>query len=743
MTRGSGLRPTRQLMLYGLGSLLATSFAMLAVITIVLRSSLDRQAWRQVDINTALAWHMLHEHGDRALIRDGRLTFGDLPPERLDAVLDELQRITGGTATILQGDLRIATTLRRRDGSRGVGTRLAPGPVREAVILHHRAYRAKLRILGTDYYAAYLPIDDRAGREIGILCVDLLQSDHLRPYERTRNAILLLSTLVVVTAGSALWRTIGTVAKRIERDADELQRLNGQFDATLGNMCQGLIHYDDLGRVVVVNRRYAEIFGLPQGAVRPGMTLSEVIAAQMERGNYLDVTPADLETWLPWADSSAYDRHVGGRIVAVNRTPLADASCVFTFEDVTVRRRAEEQSAFLAWHDPLTGLANRALLNERLSRILQRLGAGERVAVFLVDLDNFKTINDLLGHPVGDQLLQIVARRLEGCVGPDDLVARLGGNEFTVIATQAADSPSVDDMAVRLLVALGGPLEIDGHQVDIAASLGVSQGERGSDVVSLFRTADLALYAAKADGRGVHRVFDPEMERKLESRRALEADLRQSLADGGFELFYQPIYCARTERIVACEALLRWPHPRRGMVPPAEFIPVAEEMGLIVALGAWVLRQACAEAAGWADPVRVAVNLSPAQFRTGHLLATVETALRQSGLDPARLDLEITESSLMQNSEQIGRQLHDLRALGARIGMDDFGTGYSSPELPSLLPARHAEDRSKLRRRPRRAARGGRDRGRHQAARRQPEYRPGCRGRGDARAARAVAGRRC
>ncbi len=546
------------------------------------------------------------------------------------------------------------------------------------MIGHHRPYRAKLRILGTDYYAAYLPIDDAAGQEIGILCIDLLQRDYLQTYHNTRNSILLISMLLVLGGGLAFWRISKTITTRIERDADELRELNSQFDATLSNMCQGLIHYDDNANVIVVNRRYGEIFNLPADAVRPGMTLSEVIAVQAEHGNYLDITAAKLKTWLPWVDTAAYDRQVGSRSIAVNKSPLPGGGCVFTFEDVTVRRRAEEESAYLAWHDPLTGLANRSRLHERLNQTLQRLGPGERLAVFLIDLDNFKMVNDLLGHPIGDRLLQIVARRLEGCVRSKDVIARLGGDEFAVISVHSADGPSADEMAVRLLGALDRPFEIDGHQVDVTASLGISQGERDSDVVALLRTADLALYTAKAEGRGVHRAFTPEMELKLQTRRALEADLRQTFSEGGFELYYQPIECARSGRIVSCEALLRWPHPRRGMVPPSEFVPVAEEMGLIVELGEWVLREACREAASWPDPIRVAINISPSQFRTGHLCADVESALLQSGLDPRRLDLEITESSLMQNSEQIRGQLHALRALGATIAMDDFGTGYSS-----------------------------------------------------------------
>ena len=671
------LRPTRQLMLYGLGSLILMSFSIMLVVTLVLRSSLDHQAWRRIAVNTRVTWHLLEEHGG-AEIRDGRLTFGDLPPSLLGPVLDDLQRVVGGASTILQGDLRIATTLRRPDGSRAVGTHLEPGPVRDALILHHRPYRGKVRLFGIDYYASYMPIEDWSGRQIGILCVDMQRADYIKAFNGTRNAIAMISALLVLAASFAFWRISRIITARIERDADELHALNSQFDATLGNMCQGLIHYDDNARVVVVNRRYREIFDLPLGSVRPGMSLTEVMAVQAERGNYLDLAPAALQAWLPWVESAAYDREVGTKIIAINKTPLPNGGCVFTFEDVTVRRRAEEQSTFLAWHDPLTGLANRSLLHKRLDQTLPHLGAGEMAVVFLIDLDNFKMVNDLLGHPTGDRLLQTAARRLEGCVRSSDFVARLGGDEFAVIAVRPTDASGADEMAARIVGAFDRPFELDGHQVDVTASLGISKGERGADVVSLLRTADLALYTAKADGRGVHRAFSPEMELKLQTRRALEADLRETLAAGGFELFYQPIYDARRGEIVACEALLRWFHPIRGAVAPSEFIPVAEEMGMIAALGEWVLRQACAEAATWPDRIRVAVNLSPAQFRNGHLFATVGAALQQSGLELRRLDLEITESGLMQNSEQIRGQLLDLRAMGIRIAMDDFGTGYSS-----------------------------------------------------------------
>ncbi|NQE64666.1 EAL domain-containing protein [Caulobacter sp. RHG1] len=349
-------------------------------------------------------------------------------------------------------------------------------------------------------------------------------------------------------------------------------------------------------------------------------------------------------------------------------------------EDIAERKRAEAQIARLAHYDPLTELPNRVLFQKSLSEALaRRARKGDQLAVHFIDLDRFKTVNDTLGHPLGDALLREAAERLRGCVREGDTVARLGGDEFAVVQTGLDDMTGATRLAGRIVEAMSAPFDLQGHQVVIGASVGVAAAPSdGEDADELLKKADMALYRAKGDGRGAFHFFERAMDEQLQARRALELDLRRALQAGEFELFYQPLYHLGDERVTGCEALLRWRHPDRGMVSPADFIPLAEEIGLIVPLGEWVLREACAEAAHWPEHVRLAVNLSPAQFRDRGLVRTVVSALAASGLDAQRLELEITESVLLQDNVANMQMLHDLKALGVRISMDDFGTGYSS-----------------------------------------------------------------
>jgi len=349
-------------------------------------------------------------------------------------------------------------------------------------------------------------------------------------------------------------------------------------------------------------------------------------------------------------------------------------------EDIAERKRAEAQIARLAHYDPLTELPNRVLFQRHLSEALaRRARKGDQLAVHFIDLDRFKTVNDTLGHPLGDELLRVAAERLRGCVREGDTVARLGGDEFAVVQAGLSDMTGATRLAERIVEAMSAPFDLQGHQVVIGASVGVAAAPSdGEDADELLKKADMALYRAKADGRGAFHFFERAMDEQLQARRALELDLRRALTAGEFELYYQPLYNLGAEQVTGCEALLRWRHPDRGMVSPADFIPLAEEIGLIVPLGDWVLRTACAEAARWPDHVRLAVNLSPAQFRDRGLVRTVVSALAASGLPAERLELEITESVLLQDSAANMSMLHDLKALGVRISMDDFGTGYSS-----------------------------------------------------------------
>ena len=348
--------------------------------------------------------------------------------------------------------------------------------------------------------------------------------------------------------------------------------------------------------------------------------------------------------------------------------------------DITERRRAEARIAHMAHHDGLTDLPNRELFQERLKQALAggRPGHG-RIAVLCVDLDLFKNVNDSFGHPMGDRLLRSVADRLRSQVLGSNLVARLGGDEFAIILTPVGSPNEASDYAARLIKTLSDAYEIDGIELVIGASIGIalSPGD-GETSEELMRNADMALYRAKSDGGGVHRFFEREMDQQAQKRRDMELDLRRAFANGEFELHYQPLVDIVADRISGFESLLRWRHPQRGMVSPADFIPVAEDIGLIIALGEWVLREACTEAAKWPADVKVAVNLSPVQFRSRNLVQVVISALAHSGLSPRRLELEITESLFLAETEANLAILHQLRELGVSISMDDFGTGYSS-----------------------------------------------------------------
>jgi diguanylate cyclase (GGDEF)-like protein len=363
----------------------------------------------------------------------------------------------------------------------------------------------------------------------------------------------------------------------------------------------------------------------------------------------------------------------------ITHRPMAQGGWVAIYEDITERHKAQERISHMARHDALTGLPNRVLFRERMAEGLARVEAGEEaMAVLCLDLDQFKAVNDTLGHPVGDRLLSAVAERLICVIGPDDCIARLGGDEFAILQS-GSQPPAATALARRIVEVLAQPIIIDDHEINTGASIGIAVAPTdGTAADHLIKCADLALYRAKADGRSRFRFFETDMDTRLREKRALEIDLRKALTAGEFELAYQPQIRSSDGELTGMEALLRWNHAARGNVPPAEFIPLAEETGLIVPLGEWVLRRACAEAASWPRPIRIAVNLSPAQFKSRGLVATVTGALAAAGLAPTRLELEITEAALLQDDDLTLAMLHQLRALGVRISMDDFGTGYSS-----------------------------------------------------------------
>jgi diguanylate cyclase (GGDEF)-like protein/PAS domain S-box-containing protein len=464
----------------------------------------------------------------------------------------------------------------------------------------------------------------------------------------------------------------------------ELQAQNLRFDAALNNMSQALLMFDSSARLVICNQRYLEMYGLSPEIVRPGCSLRELLDHRVATGHF---SSDDPEQYM--ADLLAAVRHGAafnkitelgdGRIISVANQPIADGGWVATHEDITTAKRAEERIAYAAHHDALTGLPNRKLFCEQLEQALKRGRRGERLAVLYLDLDHLKRINDTLGHPVGDKLLKGVAQRLRSCVRDIDLVARLSGDEFAIIQTLLDQPSDAAALAMRAREAIHEPFDLDGHQVTVDISVGISTApDDATQLNELLKTADIALYEAKNSGRGTYCFYEPDMNARMQARSTLERDLQSALANGEFELFYQPVVCLEDNKIKSFEALLRWHHPTRGLVSPTEFISVAEEMGLIIPLGEWVVRTACAEAATWRDDIQVAVNVSSIQLTNKNLVNAIVGAIASSSISANRLELEITESVFLQDTDQNFAVLKQLHELGVRFSMDDFGAGYSS-----------------------------------------------------------------
>ncbi|MDA9546042.1 MULTISPECIES: EAL domain-containing protein [unclassified Bradyrhizobium] len=597
----------------------------------------------------------------------------------------------------------------------------------------------------------------------------------------------------------------------------EAERL--RLDTALNNMSQGLVLYDACGTIVTCNRRYADMFGLSHDVIKPGCHIREAMYHRKERGafdgdveafcaevmrvaaegtvatlthqlangrafqvintplaqggwvatieeiterrkleqerdrNYtflreiidhipsqitvkdartrqylllnvvaeqlfghsrqdvvgktaFDIFPEAAAAHITEDDSRALasanglfkDEHawqmpgMGLRYITSTRIGLRDEAgepryLIHVIDDVTERRRADEKIAHMAHYDALTDLPNRTLFREQIERQLAHVADGCQFALLYIDVDEFKGINDSLGHHVGDELLKAIAARLRGCLTQGDLIARLGGDEFAVIQTGIQSPADVLSFVTKIYQAIRQPYHCLGHQLSTDASIGIALAPQdGSDLDQLIKNADLAMYGAKAEGRRTHRFFEPAMDASAKARLSMEQDLRQALVNGGFEIHYQPLVDLRTNEVSGCEALLRWRHPERGMVSPAEFIPVAEDTGLINELGDWVLRMACNEAATWPAHVRVAVNVSPVQLKCDTLALRIAGALAASGLDPRRLELEITEAVLIRDDEAALSILHQLRSIGVRIALDDFGTGYSSLSYLKRFP---------------------------------------------------------
>jgi diguanylate cyclase (GGDEF)-like protein/PAS domain S-box-containing protein len=462
-----------------------------------------------------------------------------------------------------------------------------------------------------------------------------------------------------------------------------LKEQHRRLDVAVNNMAQALLLFDASERLVICNKRYLEMFGLTSEVAKPGCTLQELIQHRKDVGSLLgdvdehceDIRQTSRTRQKTQSTVSTSD----GRWMQIVNQPLAEGGWVSTIEDVTEQRRSEERTIKLALYDTLTELPNRTYFLKHLRHELDHGSDTSKVAVLFLDTDEFKTVNDTLGHHVGDELLKSMARNLQASLGRREFVARLGGDEFAVIASGVQDKEEVSALVDRIYGAIRRSHDCGNHQLTIDTSIGIALAPTdGSSCEEILQNADLAMYEAKSSGRRTYRFFEPGMERKARERRLLELDLRTAIADHRIQVHYQPIVDLQCNEIVGCEALARWWHPERGFVSPAEFIPIAEQSGLIDKLGDYVLRTACAEAMTWPEHIKLAVNVSPVQFKGGVFALKVISALADSGLPARRLELEITEAVLIGDDEAALKVLHELRAIGVRVALDDFGTGYSS-----------------------------------------------------------------
>ncbi|QQR39150.1 putative bifunctional diguanylate cyclase/phosphodiesterase [Devosia rhizoryzae] len=471
-------------------------------------------------------------------------------------------------------------------------------------------------------------------------------------------------------------------AEIVQKRKMELERQNIRLDAAVNNISIGLCMMDALGRLVICNEPYARIYNLPVNLLRPGTQLEDILGHLFEVGMEAGGTK---EEYIAWRREVIARREFGknihelnGRTILMQHHPMKDGGWVSTHEDITEQKQAEARIQHLARHDALTDLPNRIEFLEQMAKTEAALGRGEMAAVLYIDLDHFKAVNDTLGHAVGDEVIKQAAVRLWGTTRETDLLARLGGDEFALLLRPIDGIDAAARVADRIVKAMRTPMNIGGQQIEIGASVGIAVGPGdGTTTDQLVKNADLALYKAKSEGRSTYHFFETGMDAELQQRRSIEAGLRLAMSRNELRLMFQPLLGLENNRVTCVEALLRWDHDDRT-ISPVEFIQVAEETGLIVPIGEWVLQQACLAAASWPGDVRIAINLSPVQFRQKNLVAQVKAALTAAKLEPTRLELEITESLLLTDSESTIAALHELRAMGVRISMDDFGTGYSS-----------------------------------------------------------------
>jgi diguanylate cyclase (GGDEF)-like protein len=538
--------------------------------------------------------------------------------------------------------------------------------------------------------------------QLHILCacgpMSIALAIHGGPYYVGLAALLVLFFLGLKLINLSLHHIFVKALLANEREA----ALAGQFDTALNNMPHGLCMFGADGRLAVMNHRFSEMMGLRDDLVHGGARAADIVSAC--------IVAETISAKSGKSIVAEIENSVAGEIITINPhsaerralswtfQPMAGGGTVVLVEDITQRQEAEARISHLARYDELTALPNRLNFRDEIERLLAIPHDAARLSALLfVDLDQFKQVNDTLGHPCGDRLLSMVAHRLREMLRPEDFVARFGGDEFVVFQQNIESAEDAATLARRIVDRLSERYEIDRHMVEIGASVGIATTSPGVKADHLLKNADMALYRAKSSGRGTFCFFREEMAQTVEARRLLELDLRHAIAHEEFELHYQPLVNLKSGRISTCEALLRWNHPDRGEVSPVEIIPVAEDMGLIIDLGRWILRKACMECMKWPDAVSVAVNFSSQQFHQRDVLSEVRYALEVSGLPAHRLEIEITESSLLRNTQWTHDALSQLRAAGVRISLDDFGTGYSSLSYLHNFPLQKVKiDRSFL-----------------------------------------------
>jgi diguanylate cyclase (GGDEF)-like protein len=479
----------------------------------------------------------------------------------------------------------------------------------------------------------------------------------------------------------------------IELSRRELQEQKSRLNTAVNNMSQGLILFDASERLVVCNPRYVEMYRLSAEIVKPGCSFRELIRHRQDVGSFTgdveEYRAALLRDLAQLKATEVMFQTPEGRSMRIVNQPLLDGGWLATHDDVTEQRKSEARIAYLAHHDMLTGLANRAAVAQKIEEASARQRRwGDPFSVLLLDLDRFKNVNDTLGHPAGDALLRQVAVRLKACLRETDVLGRLGGDEFAIIQPGERDQrAAASELADRIIEIFAQPFDVDGNEVNIGTSVGIALApEHASDPDDLLKMADLALYRAKSIGRNNYQFFDAQMNEAAGARRELETQLRHAIQNNELELHYQPIINTKTRKIDGAEALIRWRHRTKGMIPPDQFIPLAEECGLINQIGAWVIAAACAEAATWPSDIRISVNLSPVQLRKANLHDIVMNALARSGLPPKRLELEITETALIEIGMDCLPVLNQFKRLGITVALDDFGTGYSSLSHLTMFP---------------------------------------------------------